>query len=185
LLQLDELGTAVLSPIGASIKEEKQALGSGEIGERPRNAFLVWKGEIGDALARLRSRSVAIIGGVNVPGVQLGWNGLSGGTKPSELPHDRGFFGEIFRYVDCHRYPLSPIHDDHYTTARVVAVALIEQILLWGFANKIRRVVNAAGTFVSGNLRIGAYWTRAIHDAIGVMRCEDLGGRLPFLKPLR
>jgi len=33
LLQLDELGTAVLSPIGAAIKNEKQAVGTGEICE--------------------------------------------------------------------------------------------------------------------------------------------------------
>ncbi len=142
MLQLDQLGAAVLSPISASIKNEKQALGSDEISKRPGMAFLVWKGEIGDALARLWARNVAIIGSVNVPGVQLGGNGLSGGAKPSEFAHDRGFFCEIFWYIDCHRYPLSLITDGHYTTAWVIAVALI----LWTLHGDLQTKFAASST---------------------------------------
>jgi len=62
LFQLDQLGSAVLSPIGASVKNEEQAIGTGEIRDRAHHALLVREGEIGYALASLRARGVAIVG---------------------------------------------------------------------------------------------------------------------------
>jgi len=100
--QLDQLGSAVASPIRASVKNKEQSVGTREIRDGPRNAFLIRKREIGYALPGRWAGGVAIVGGVYVLRLQLGGDGQSRGAKPSELPHDRGFFLEILWGVVRH-----------------------------------------------------------------------------------
>src|ERR1700677_4638200 len=61
LFQLDQLGAAVLSPIGASVKHQKQTLGAGQILDRPQFAVLIRKGERRDSLTWLGPGSIAIV----------------------------------------------------------------------------------------------------------------------------
>ena len=97
LFQLDQLGAAVLSPIGTAVKYEKKAPRPGEIGQRPYDARLIRERKRGNALARFGTGSVMIVGSLDVFGAQFVWNRLSGGSEPSELTHDGGFFSQIFR----------------------------------------------------------------------------------------
>src|SRR5277367_286390 len=103
LFQLDQLGSAVASPIGASVENEEQAIGTSELRDGSQDTLLVRQGEIRYVLAGLGACRVAIVGGVDVPGLQLFGNRLSSGTKPSKLPHDCGFFLEVIRDVVRHR----------------------------------------------------------------------------------
>ena len=102
MFQLDQLGTAILSPIGASVKHENEADRSGKVGERPQGAILIRKGEIRNKLTRFGAGRVAIVGGGEVCGVQLGRDGRSSGAEPPKLVHDRRFFRKIFRDVVRH-----------------------------------------------------------------------------------
>ncbi len=53
ILQLDELRTAVGSPIGAAREGQQQAVGAHQAVQRMLLAVLVWQGEIGRLLADL------------------------------------------------------------------------------------------------------------------------------------
>src|ERR1017187_5609699 len=60
-----------------------------------------------------------------------------------------------------------------------------EIVPLRRLADKVCRIINAPGTFVSCYLRIWADRTCAIHHSIDTMRSKELTGRLSFLEPLR
>ena len=88
-----------MSPIGAAMKNQQQAVGSTEIRQRSQRTALIGKGEIGDALAGFGPGSVGIVGCAHMRGVQLFGDRFAGVSPPSELPHDRRFFRQIGRYL--------------------------------------------------------------------------------------
>ena len=110
LFQLDQLGPAVSSPIRAAMKHQQQAVGPSQILERSRNTVLIWKREIGESLARLRSSGVIVVGSVDVRGKQLIGDRLPGSPPPTELPHDRSLFSQVRRYFVGH----GNISQSHY-----------------------------------------------------------------------
>src|SRR5580700_2223943 len=77
---------------------------------------------------------------------------------------------------------------DRAQLASVTRLALIEyfqDLQLRGLARKVRRIVNAAGAFIDGGLRVRAHGARAVHGAASAMRGQDLLRRLPLLNPQR
>src|SRR6185369_2501766 len=54
----------------------------------------------------------------------------------------------------------------------------------YGHAHEVRRVIRAAGSLPSRDLRIRAQRSRAIDDAIRAMRRDDLARHDAFLHPL-
>jgi NIPSNAP len=118
LFQLDQLGTAVLSPIGTAVKHEKQPVRAREVRDRPQNACLIRKREFGNVPTRLRTSCVAVIRRPQVLRVQFGRNMLPSRPQTTELPHDRGFLGKIFRELVCHRLS--------YTNRRLLIAMIVE-----------------------------------------------------------
>jgi len=103
LFQLDQLGTAVGSPVRAAMKHQQQAVWSSKIRERTQNSVLTRKSKLRDMLAGLGPRSVAIVSRVHELGIQFFGHRLPGRSPPSKLAHDRSLFFEIFRKIVSHR----------------------------------------------------------------------------------
>ena len=52
-----------------------------------------------------------------------------------------------------------------------------------GLADKVRRVIGAAGPLVRRHLRIRTEWTAHIHAVVGDVICRDLTGRIAVFTP--
>src|SRR5271154_4081818 len=65
LLQLDELASAVGSPIGASTKDQKKSRAAGEIAKLSFVTVLIHKGEVGYFFPDLKAGGCAIVLGLN------------------------------------------------------------------------------------------------------------------------
>jgi imidazolonepropionase-like amidohydrolase len=96
VFQLDQLGAAVLSPVRAAVKNQKEAVRASEIGERAHVAVLIGEREIRDSFTRFRAGLVVIVGGLKVFGVQLGRDGFASRAQPTEFAHDGGLFSQVF-----------------------------------------------------------------------------------------
>jgi hypothetical protein len=97
LFQLHELGAAILSPVRATVKYQKQAIWAREVVQRPDGAGLIWQGELRNALARIWAGRIAVVGSPEVTLSHLGWNRKAGVAQPPEFSHGCRFFRKIVR----------------------------------------------------------------------------------------
>jgi len=95
LFQLHELGAAILSPVRATVKDQKQPIRAGQIAQRPDRAGLVGQCKLRNSFARIWAGCIAIVCSPDVTRSHLGWNWQPCGSQPSKFSHGCGLFGEI------------------------------------------------------------------------------------------